>query len=61
MPSNLIVPFQAGRRIFLVFEKSVIVKDAVLEKPGSNQQGLILHLQRFSTEDGPGIRTTVFF
>jgi len=23
--------------------------------------GLILHLQRFSTEDGPGIRTTVFF
>lgn len=21
----------------------------------------ILHLQRFSTEDGPGIRTTVFF
>ena len=24
-------------------------------------QGLILHLQRLSTEDGPGIRTTVFF
>jgi len=23
--------------------------------------GLMLHLQRFSTEDGPGIRTTVFF
>ena len=23
--------------------------------------GLILHLQRLSTEDGPGIRTTVFF
>ncbi len=23
--------------------------------------GTILHLQRFSTEDGPGIRTTVFF
>ena len=27
----------------------------------SNTQGLILHLQRLSTEDGPGIRTTVFF
>ncbi len=26
-----------------------------------SQTGLILHLQRFSTEDGPGIRTTVFF
>jgi pyruvate formate lyase activating enzyme len=24
-------------------------------------EGLILHLQRLSTEDGPGIRTTVFF
>ena len=27
----------------------------------SKLQGLILHLQRLSTEDGPGIRTTVFF
>ena len=26
----------------------------------SIEQGLILHLQRLSTEDGPGIRTTVF-
>lgn len=25
------------------------------------KSGLILHLQRLSTEDGPGIRTTVFF
>jgi pyruvate formate lyase activating enzyme len=25
------------------------------------KQGTILHLQRLSTEDGPGIRTTVFF
>jgi pyruvate formate lyase activating enzyme len=24
-------------------------------------EGLVLHLQRLSTEDGPGIRTTVFF
>lgn len=27
----------------------------------TNPQGCILHLQRLSTEDGPGIRTTVFF
>ncbi len=27
----------------------------------SEPQGTILHLQRLSTEDGPGIRTTVFF
>lgn len=27
---------------------------------GENNQGLIFNLQRFSTEDGPGIRTTVF-
>jgi pyruvate formate lyase activating enzyme len=26
-----------------------------------DQTGLILHVQRLSTEDGPGIRTTVFF
>jgi pyruvate formate lyase activating enzyme len=25
------------------------------------KEGMILHLQRLSTEDGPGIRTTVFF
>jgi pyruvate formate lyase activating enzyme len=27
----------------------------------TKKSGLILHLQRLSTEDGPGIRTTVFF
>jgi len=27
----------------------------------NSEQGIILHLQRLSTEDGPGIRTTVFF
>lgn len=27
----------------------------------ATQTGLILHLQRLSTEDGPGLRTTVFF
>jgi len=29
--------------------------------PQTNPTGTILHLQRLSTEDGPGIRTTVFF
>lgn len=29
--------------------------------PLQNPKGRILHLQRLSTEDGPGIRTTVFF
>jgi len=29
--------------------------------PDDSPQGRILHLQRLSTEDGPGIRTTVFF
>jgi pyruvate formate lyase activating enzyme len=28
---------------------------------GGSLAGRILHLQRYSTEDGPGIRTTVFF
>jgi pyruvate formate lyase activating enzyme len=32
-----------------------------LDNTGHAMQGLILHLQRLSTEDGPGIRTTVFF
>ena len=27
----------------------------------SSPQGLLLHLQRLSTEDGPGLRTTIFF
>jgi len=29
--------------------------------PSSELKGLVFNLQRFSTEDGPGIRTTVFF
>jgi pyruvate formate lyase activating enzyme len=28
--------------------------------PGSNNDGLIFNIQRFSIHDGPGIRTTVF-
>jgi pyruvate formate lyase activating enzyme len=31
------------------------------DESGDGAQGLILHLQRLSTEDGPGLRTTVFF
>jgi pyruvate formate lyase activating enzyme len=30
------------------------------DAPAATRDGLILHLQRLSTEDGPGIRTTVF-
>lgn len=32
-----------------------------VDSDGSQIRGTILHLQRLSTEDGPGIRTTVFF
>lgn len=32
-----------------------------MESQAAPLVGRILHLQRFSTEDGPGIRTTVFF
>ena len=32
-----------------------------MKATASDTQGMILHLQRLSTEDGPGIRTTVFF
>ena len=31
------------------------------EADGEAISGMILHLQRLSTEDGPGIRTTIFF
>jgi len=34
--------------------------DILLPKAATNQIGLVLNIQRFSTEDGPGIRTTVF-
>lgn len=34
---------------------------ASVESLPRETRGLILHLQRLSTEDGPGIRTTVFF
>ena len=44
-----------------VFDDRIITEDTTLEDTEENQKGLILHLQRFSTEDGPGIRTTVFF
>ncbi len=38
-----------------------ISEDMLLKGTNEGPKGLILHLQRFSTEDGPGIRTTVFF
>ncbi len=31
------------------------------QPPGRNEGAMILNLQRLSTEDGPGLRTTVFF
>jgi pyruvate formate lyase activating enzyme len=34
--------------------------DLLLPKSATDQIGLVLNIQRFSTEDGPGIRTTVF-
>ena len=44
-----------------LFNNKVITADAAAIDTGQGSKGLILHLQRFSTEDGPGIRTTVFF
>ena len=44
-----------------VFDDPTVTKDTTPEDAEENQKGLILHVQRFSTEDGPGIRTTVFF
>jgi len=38
-----------------------ITRGTSIKEVEENPKGLILHLQRFSTEDGPGIRTTVFF
>jgi pyruvate formate lyase activating enzyme len=44
-----------------VSDHRVITQDIPLEGTDKSLKGLILHLQRFSTEDGPGIRTTIFF
>ena len=30
------------------------------DRPGTDRRGIILEIQRMSTEDGPGLRTTVF-
>ncbi|HIE16797.1 MAG TPA: glycyl-radical enzyme activating protein [Dehalococcoidia bacterium] len=38
-----------------------ITKDTSPIQTQQAPSGMIVHLQRFSTEDGPGIRTTVFF
>lgn len=50
-----------GSKKTAISDGRVITQEAVLEGVDKSQSGLILHLQRFSTEDGPGIRTTVFF
>ncbi len=40
---------------------SAAVEEELLRQSTSSDRALILHTQRLSTEDGPGIRTTVFF
>jgi len=50
-----------GNRKTAVSNERVITKETALEYVDKDLKGLILHLQRFSTEDGPGIRTTIFF
>jgi len=44
-----------------LFDNRVITEGTVATDTGKGTKEMILHLQRFSTEDGPGIRTTVFF
>jgi pyruvate formate lyase activating enzyme len=44
-----------------VFDDHIITKETTLEDTEENQKGFIVYSQRFSTEDGPGIRTTIFF
>jgi pyruvate formate lyase activating enzyme len=44
-----------------LLNNKIITPDAAAIDAGRDSEGMILHLQRFSTEDGPGIRTTVFF
>jgi len=36
-------------------------QDDAIKEEREKMKGLILHMQRFSIDDGPGIRTTVFF
>jgi hypothetical protein len=50
-----------GSKKAAIADDRLVTKEAALEDINTSQSGLILHLQRFSTEDGPGIRTTVFF
>src|SRR4030042_1390668 len=44
-----------------LFNNKIITEGSALIETGQVSNGTILHLQRFSTEDGPGIRTSVFF
>jgi pyruvate formate lyase activating enzyme len=50
-----------GSKKTAVTDDRLVTKAKATEDINKNLKGLILHLQRFSTEDGPGIRTTVFF
>jgi pyruvate formate lyase activating enzyme len=51
----------------MVTDKTVLLNNKTVEPDtgvidaSRDSKGMILHLQRFSTDDGPGIRTTVFF
>ena len=44
-----------------VTNRHMTIEAVPITSMSENITGLILHLQRFSTEDGPGIRTTLFF
>jgi pyruvate formate lyase activating enzyme len=50
-----------GSDITALFNNRVTTEGIATTDIVKGSKGLILHLQRFSTEDGPGIRTTVFF
>jgi pyruvate formate lyase activating enzyme len=45
----------------MVIEQAQTSVTSAVHHYNSADRGLILHTQRLSTEDGPGIRTTVFF
>src|SRR4030042_4424491 len=44
-------------------ENGVVLRNRIhsTDHASKNGSGLIFHIMRFSTHDGPGIRTTVFF
>ena len=46
-------------KIFDILKPQIMIPSSAAEEKGPT--GLILEIQRMSTEDGPGLRTTVFF